>query len=434
MGRNLHDTDYIFQPKRGLAANLNTTANKNSAVDGEIAYTTDRKQLWIFNGTEYEEVNKYTQYFYNSSEASPSGNRFADWAAMQDSIGGREVRVQFEQDETIPAGAWTIDYQTWVGNGQNPDGGGLTITFPTGVTLSSALNWTCENGLNLHSTSTAPIYTMTVPHIFFFNRTAIYTDTVEFVKVTCNGLVAVGCLNGFGMYNDGAGLGSYEVFNIDSSAYGTILVTTEQGVAATIQDNTIRSAVPIVYGWLKQSSEATAGFATQANLDAGSVNFNGVPGGDGGALFANAKVVGFIEGQPTDIASTNVYDAFAEVRALLEFDVYTPTITGVTNVTSSTAYQCQYNRVGDVVTVSGQVGVTATANNAETTIGISLPIASNFGNSYECGGTAYKQANTNAGHGAAIYADATNDRAEMDYYETHGAEDIFSFQFTYKVI
>ena len=113
---------------------------------------------------------------------------------------------------------------------------------------------------------------------------------------------------------------------------------------------------------------------------------------------------------------------------------YTPTLTGVTNVTSSTAYVCQYMRVGNVVTVSGKIEVTPTINNTQTTIGISLPIASNFANSNELGGTSHTVANTIAGHGAAIYADATNDRAEMDYFETHGASDTFAFSFTYKII
>lgn len=113
---------------------------------------------------------------------------------------------------------------------------------------------------------------------------------------------------------------------------------------------------------------------------------------------------------------------------------YTPTLTSVTNVSSSTARKCSWMRVGNVVTVSGQMEVTATSNNAQTTIGISLPIASNFGTAYECGGAANTMSNTVAGHGGAIYADATNNRAELDYFETHGATDVFAFSFTYEVI
>lgn len=113
---------------------------------------------------------------------------------------------------------------------------------------------------------------------------------------------------------------------------------------------------------------------------------------------------------------------------------YTPTLTWVTNVSSSTARKCQWMRVGNVVTVSWQMEVTPTANNAETTIWISLPVASNFGTAYECGWAGYTMANTINWHGTSIYADAANNRAEMDYFETHWAGDIFSFSFTYEVI
>lgn len=112
---------------------------------------------------------------------------------------------------------------------------------------------------------------------------------------------------------------------------------------------------------------------------------------------------------------------------------YTPTLTSVTNVASSTPRLSTYLRVGDTVTVSGTLTITATGNNARTTIGISLPIESNFSTAYQCGGTAFTQANASAGIGASIYADATNNRAEMDYFET-AATDTFSFQFTYQII
>jgi hypothetical protein len=62
-----------------------------------------------------------------------------------------------------------------------------------------------------------------------------------------------------------------------------------------------------------------------------------------------------------------------------------------------------------------------------------LPIASNFSNAYQAGGNGYTVTNTTAGHGMAIYSDATNDRVEFDYYETHSAPDTFTFTFTYKI-
>lgn len=114
---------------------------------------------------------------------------------------------------------------------------------------------------------------------------------------------------------------------------------------------------------------------------------------------------------------------------------YTPTLTGVTNVSSTTAFTCQFMRVGSVVTVSGKISVTPTTNNTQTILGVSLPIASNFAAEENCGGLAHTLNNTAADqHGASIYADATNDRATFNYYETHGSADLFTFTFTYRII
>lgn len=113
---------------------------------------------------------------------------------------------------------------------------------------------------------------------------------------------------------------------------------------------------------------------------------------------------------------------------------YTPTITGVANVSSSTARQAQWSRVGNVVTVSGQLEITATSNNTETTFGVSLPVSSDFTTAYQAGGAGYTKGNTVAGHGLSIYADATNNRAEFNYYETHGGTDTFTYTFTYEVL
>lgn len=110
---------------------------------------------------------------------------------------------------------------------------------------------------------------------------------------------------------------------------------------------------------------------------------------------------------------------------------YTPSLTGVTNVGASTAYQCQYSRVGSVVTVSGKVDIDPTAAGA-TELGVSLPIASNFGNDFECGGTAVDPAV--AGDCAAISADAANNRAAVRYIAVDTANRSWFFSFTYSVI
>lgn len=111
---------------------------------------------------------------------------------------------------------------------------------------------------------------------------------------------------------------------------------------------------------------------------------------------------------------------------------YTPTLTNVANLAASTAYQCQWLRVGDMVTVSGKVDVDPTLTATTTQLGISLPVASNLGAEEDCAGTAF--ASGIAGQGAAIRGDATNDRAEMVWISGDITNQSMFFIFTYQII
>lgn len=111
---------------------------------------------------------------------------------------------------------------------------------------------------------------------------------------------------------------------------------------------------------------------------------------------------------------------------------YTPTLTNVANLSASTAYQCQYIRVGRVVTVSGKVDVDPTLAATSTQLGISLPIASNLGANEDCAGSAF--ANAIAGQGAAILGDATNNRAQMEWVSADITNQSMYFIFQYEVI
>lgn len=111
--------------------------------------------------------------------------------------------------------------------------------------------------------------------------------------------------------------------------------------------------------------------------------------------------------------------------------VYTPTLSNTTNVAASTSYPAQYMRIGDVVTVSGRVDVDPTAA-AATALGISLPIASNFGALEDCAGTAASDAV--AGQSAAIRANIANDRAEMAWVAVDIANRTMYYTFTYRII
>lgn len=108
--------------------------------------------------------------------------------------------------------------------------------------------------------------------------------------------------------------------------------------------------------------------------------------------------------------------------------VWTPTLTGVVNVAASTAYECQYLRVGSTVSFSGKADIDPTATGV-TSLGMSLPIASNFTAEEKAGGT-----------GAAlddqifnIKADATNDRLSITFTAASSANNTYYFSGSYRI-
>lgn len=154
-------------------------------------------------------------------------------------------------------------------------------------------------------------------------------------------------------------------------------------------------------------------------------------------FFENARGLRFID-SPTVVwtfDSTNnslSAEAAAAPGGTVDSDVYTPTLTNVANLDGSTAYECQWIQIGDVVTVSGKVSVNPTAPGVETLLGIELPVASNLGAEEDCAGVAFCPAV--GGQGAAIRADAANNRAEMVWIAGDLSSQPMFFSFSYTVI
>ena len=125
-----------------------------------------------------------------------------------------------------------------------------------------------------------------------------------------------------------------------------------------------------------------------------------------------------------------VYD---KVEALnVTAGTYTPTLTGVTNVTASTPFNCQYSRNGNIVTVFGSLSITTTLAVA-TEVGISLPIASALAAATDANGIA--NASSAIASNGYLEADATNDRASLKFIglSVSGAGTLF-FSFSYTVL
>lgn len=159
--------------------------------------------------------------------------------------------------------------------------------------------------------------------------------------------------------------------------------------------------------------------------------WNATTGSTGATTFnAVGSGASFTFSDSVNITSSLQVDSIVNDTGLAS-GTYTPTLTGVTNVSATTSRQATYMRVGNTVTVAGQFDVDPTTTGL-TVVGISLPVASAFTTAYQLGGAGHAPAV--AGHGASIMADATNDRAQLSYVDSVGSNDTITYTFTYEVI
>lgn len=214
-----------------------------------------------------------------------------------------------------------------------------------------------------------------------------------------------------------SGNGTYtEQFTAVSS--NTSLVFEGVTTPATFRLDNI-SLKRFIAGSLQVGSDASNYFTATASTT-GQITFD--------AVGSSAK---FIFSDAVDIQSSLQADSIVNDTGLAH-GTYTPTLTNVTNVDASTARLATYMRVGNTVTVGGQLDIDPTTTASATVLGISLPIASNFSTSYEAGGVAFATGIT--GMGGGIEADATNDRVSLKFIASDVTNQTMTYSFAYEVI
>lgn len=113
---------------------------------------------------------------------------------------------------------------------------------------------------------------------------------------------------------------------------------------------------------------------------------------------------------------------------------HTPTLTSVTNVNGTpTATQGQYIRVGNSVTFSVTVTLSATATGL-VELGISLPVASDFSADYNAVGNAVATVVSSVAIAGQVLGDVTNNRLSLVYSAPDTEARTFTVHVTYKIV
>lgn len=109
---------------------------------------------------------------------------------------------------------------------------------------------------------------------------------------------------------------------------------------------------------------------------------------------------------------------------------YTPTLTNVTNVAASTAFTTRWVRIGDWYHVYGEVDIDATLATTKSELGLSLPVSSVIGQTYNLSGTGAFDDNTSV----QIAGDVTNNRARLLFTPQTATNNKYSFHFSFKYV
>lgn len=141
----------------------------------------------------------------------------------------------------------------------------------------------------------------------------------------------------------------------------------------------------------------------------------------------------FASDSATKVPSQQSVKAFvaAQVAGSGSSGTWTPTLTNVANIDSSSAPNLgMYFRMGNVVSCAVWVTVDPTTIGVTTSLGVSLPIASNFANASEAVGSG----STGEREAITVIGDPTNNRVQAGWTPSVNVTSQILIQFMYRVI
>lgn len=110
---------------------------------------------------------------------------------------------------------------------------------------------------------------------------------------------------------------------------------------------------------------------------------------------------------------------------------YTPTFTGITNVTAITADVALWCRIGSIGIVAGRVVIDPTAATTLTEVDVSLPFTSNLGLTTDVSGVVGQADTQSSGN---VQANTTDKRARLRFTPADGTNRPYRFIFLFRII
>lgn len=361
---------------------------------------------------------------------------------------------QYVGTVTSVSGTGTVNGITLTGTVTSS--GSLTLGGTlSGVSLTTQVSGTlpiANGGTNATTAATAitnlgattvggNFFTLTNPSAITFPR--INADNTVSALDAATFRTAIGAGTGNGTVTSVSGTGTVNGITLTGTVTSTGSLTlggTLSNVSLTTQ---VTGTLPIANGGTGSTSTTYCNLAT---------NVTGtLPVGNGGTGATTFTANALLKGNTTSaVSASNVSDngSTVSIGSGIGFSVarttvtapaaadgnvfsgtYTPTSFNTTNIAASTPQSAQYLRVGNTVTVSGQIDIDPTATGFAI-LGLSLPIASNLTSAVQLSGVF----NCPDADGGGVYGDAANDRATFQFTATSASNLTYYYTFTYRVL
>lgn len=228
-------------------------------------------------------------------------------------------------------------------------------------------------------------------------------------------------------------IGAASVVNAQTFAGFVVLETSRPYNTTMIADGDEVTVMDEGYLFLSASGTVTRGQEVILNQTTGALT-----GGAAGAAVAagSCALPGCrweADGSSGEKVKASIHLAGAAAGGVVASGTYAPTVAAIANVDGTpTVTNAMYQRIGDIVTVTGTLNVDPTAAAATATeVSLTLPFASDLGAAADLAGVASIVADDLPGN---VEGDPTTNTARIKFLSPSTSALVLRFSFTYRIL